>query len=494
MKQNSDMEKKQRMEGYKKQGRKVMLAVLLCLLVAGTYLLNSVTYQLSRRFSLSVDLTANAAYEVGSETKDLLGNLGEDVNIYILNRPDVYGNNSYFLQMQHIIEQYPKLSSHVSLSYIDFAYDPTFASRYPELSLRQGDILIEKGDKVKQLHNFEMFNYTQDSEENLKIVSSRSEEAITSALVFVMSDDQLQVAMLTGGSTADMSAFTKLLTDNNYIVSDVNIATDALGDTYDIALLLAPQVDLSEDALRKLGDFLYNGGKYGKMLCYTADAAQPPMPGINALLAEWGISAGDGVVFETAENRTYQGQPFYPVVDYTNEKYRDALKDASMPVLMPISLPLQQLFEVKGSVTADVLLSFGASAGVKPQDAAEDFTPAQAEQRGPMPAMILSSKKVYDDKGMPQGKSHVLVSSSTLMLDAFCIQNTSLANNSYMLNLFSGIFERTDVVNIEPKSLAGRTLSVTTADADTIGLVMTAVVPLLILASGIAIWLIRRHK
>lgn len=494
MKQMTDNNKTERSEARGRRGRKAMLVVLLCLVVAATYLVNAVVYGLSQRYPLSLDLTANAAYEVGTETKSLLGALGNDVDIYVLTRPDSYGVNSYFLQMQRIMELYPKLSPRVRLTYIDFAYDPTFASRYPDLTLEQGDILVVRGDKVKQLHFAQMFNYYQTQDGNYALASSRAEEALTSAFMYVMTDDQIQAAVLTGNSVSDMSPFTTLLSDNNYVVANVNIATEPLDDRYDIALLFAPQVDLSEDALKKLGDFLYNNGKYGKMLVYTADAAQQPMPNLNTFLAEWGVSVGDGAVFETSETRTYQAQPFYPVVDYTNEKYRDMLKDASSPVLMPVSRPLSQLFEVKGDVSTEVLLSFGSTTAVLPPDAGQDFTPDKAKQRGPFPAMILSTKNIYDASGALAGKSEVLAASSTQMLDSYCIQNTSLSNNNYMLNMFNDVFQRTDVVNIEPKSLAGRTLAITTADAGTIGLIMAGVIPLLILASGIVIWLVRRYK
>jgi ABC-2 type transport system permease protein len=494
MKQISDNNKTERNAMRGRHGRKALLAVLLCLVIAATYLVNAVVFGLSQRYSLSLDLTANAAYEVGPETKSLLGSLDRDIEIFVLTRPDSYGVNSYFLQMQHIMELYPKLSPRVTLKYIDFAYDPTFASRYPDLTLEQGDILVVRGDRIKQLHFAQMFNYYQTQDGNYALASSRAEEALTSAFLYVMNDDQIDVAVLTGNSVADMNPFTTLLTDNNYVVTGVNIATDPLDDRYDVALLLAPQVDLSEDALKKLGDFLYNNGKYGKMLVYTADATQQPMPNINTFLSEWGVSVGDGAVFETSETRTYQSQPFYPVVDYVSEKYRDMLKDSSMPVLMPVSRPIAQLFEVKGDVSTEVLLSFGATTAVLPPDAGQDFTPDKATQRGPLPAMVLSSKNVYDASGAPAGKSAVLVASSTQMLDSFCIQNTSLANNSYMLNMFNDIFQRTDAVNIEPKSLAGKTLAITTADAGTIGFILAGVLPLLILASGIAIWLVRRYK
>jgi cardiolipin synthase len=227
MKHTTD-KKTERTDIFKKHGRKAMLALLLCLLVVGVYLINAVFYQLSQRYSLSIDLTANAAYEVGPETKDLLGSLSKDVDIYVLARPDAFGGNSYFMQMQHILELYPKLSDNVTLSYIDFAYDPTFASRFPQFQLQQGDILVVCGDNVKQLHFSQMFNYYQSETGDLTLASSRAEEALTSAFVYVMSENQINVAVITGNGVADVSSFTALLTDNNYIVSSINIATDVL--------------------------------------------------------------------------------------------------------------------------------------------------------------------------------------------------------------------------------------------------------------------------
>ena len=251
-----------------------LFVVLICLLVVGTFLINLVVVQLSQRFDLTADLTSNTAFKVGDETKALLKNLDKDVLIYVLATEDAFGGSSYFLQAQRMIEAYPRLSPRVSQTYVDYVFDPTFASRYPDLDLSQGNVLVVSGDRVKQLQLADLFNYTYTDSGNLKIESSRVEEALTSAILHVISSDQTRVGILTGNGMADMPAFTRLLSDNNYELSQVNLTLEPLDDTYDLALLLAPQIDLSEDALRKLDAFLYNDGAYGKTLFYTADVTQ----------------------------------------------------------------------------------------------------------------------------------------------------------------------------------------------------------------------------
>lgn len=474
--------------------RKALFWAWLVLWVVGVFLVNVVALQVGERFGLSFDLTANAAYKVGEETKTILRNLQKDVQIYVLGTPDRFQGSAYLIQAQRIMEQYPRFSDRVKLSYVDYVLDPTFTSRYPNLTLSQGDILVECGDRVKQVRLSDLFNYTYTPTGMLAVESSRAEEAISSAILYVTSEDHVRVAILKGNGTADKPAFTGLLTDNNYEVVEVNLTLDELDSSYDLAVLIAPQVDLSEEAIRKLDAFLDNKGAYGKTLFYTADVTQPPLPNLEMFLKEWGVIVGDGAVFETTAARTYRYQPYYPVAEYVNATYRDKLVDSSSPVLMPLARPLELAFKARGNITNDVLLQFSATTGVRPSDAGQDFSPSQAKQRGPFPSLVLSSKRLYSTTGTTQARSNIVVSASSAMLDEFSIQNTSLSNSEYLLKVFNDLCERKDVVSIPPKSLAGKALSISTAKANILGILLAAVLPLSILATGIVIWLVRRYQ
>ncbi|MBN1248267.1 MAG: GldG family protein [Anaerolineae bacterium] len=472
----------------------VLFGVLTGLLVTATVLFNVVMVQLGERYGLTVDLTANAAFEVGPETQSVLQRLDRDVAIFVLATEDAFGGNTYFAQAQRIIEQYPLQSSRVTLSYVDYAFDPTFASRYPDLALSEGDVLVTSGDRVKQLQLSDLFNYDYTEGGGLRIQSSRAEEALTSSILYVLSDEQVRVAVLEGNGMADMDAFTELLADNNYDVTPVNLTTGELGDDYDLALLLGPRIDLSEAALSKLDAFLYNDSRYGKTLFYTADVAQETLPNLEVFFSEWGIVIDDGVVFETTAERTFQYQPYYPVADYVDEDYRDRLLDPSAPVLMPLARPLTLVYETRDNNTNEVLLQFSETSGVRPAEAADSFSVDQAERWGPMPALVLAGKRIYGTTGFVEASSHLVFSASTAMLDAPSIQSTSLANSEYLLNLLNDLCERTDVVAIPPKSLGGNALAITTAQSSTLGILLAGVLPLGTLATGIVIWLVRRYQ
>ncbi len=472
-----------------------LFAFLVVLIIAAVFLLNAVVVALGDRYNLSADLTANAAYRIGDDTKAVLDGLTQPIDLYVLASEGSFSGSSYLIQAKRIIDEYPKYSANINLQYVDYTSDPTFAAGYPDLTLSDGDILVQSETNFKQLTLASLFNYTYTSDGSITVESSRAEEALTSAIVSVTTDDAVSIAILTGNDVyADTDTLKSVLSDNNFEVSSINMVTDAFDD-YDILLLLAPAVDLSTDVLDKFDDFLYNGGAYGKTLLYAADVSQPETPNIDAFLREWGVVVGDGAVFETSSERAYSYQPYYPLADYTDTDYAEKLKDSSNPVLLPLSRPLALVFTYKDNRTVDTLLSFYETAGVRPSDADDTFTASMATEWGPMPALTLTSWQIQSTDGSDTVlQSNVVVSASAYLFGASGMANTSLNNAEYIVNLFNTLTNRENTVSIAAKSLAGNTLGITTGAASTLGIVLCVVVPLLILGTGIVIWLVRRYR
>ena len=470
-----------------------LFAVLVVLVIGIAFMFNAVTLVLSNRYPMSVDLNANAAYEIGDETKRFLDTLTEDVTIYVLAQEESFDGNVYLVQARRILNQYPWYSRHIRLQYVDYAADPTIAAQFADLTLAEGNILVCAGGNVRQLQLSNLFNYTYSGSGGLTVESSRAEEALSSAIVNVLSDHTVRLGVLTGNGAADMSAFTALLQDNNYALESVSLINGSLSD-YDGLLLFAPTVDLSEEVLGRLDDYLYNGGEYGRTLVCTFDVTQPDMPNLAAFLAEWGVAAGDGVVFETDAEHVYQYQPYYPLADYADADRAAKLKDPNTGFLAPLSRDLDILFEVRDNRYTEQLLAFYPSAGVRPGDAGEDFTASDAARRGPLPMLVLASVRILGNTGVTQRRSNLLLSASTQAFAPAALQNSSLSNAEYLLNLFNELFEREETLNVEAKSLAKATLGVSTAQANRLGVLLAGVVPALILAAGIAVWLVRRYK
>ncbi len=465
---------------------------LIVLLAAAVILGNGIALILSNRYPLNIDLTANSAYKIGDDTKALLKNLSKPVNIYILSDEQNFSNSSYLIQSRRILKEYPKFSNMVTLEFVNYSADPTFAAGFPKLSLSEGDILVTCGENVKQMKFEDMFNYTYNADGNKIIKSSRLEEAVSSAILNVTSGAGIQAAVLNGNGTADISVFSNVLQSNNFNVTSVNLTTDDFSK-YDLAILAAPQVDLSEDVVRKLDNYLYNDGTYGKTILYTAAVDQPALPNLNTFLSEWGIQVDSGAVFETTSYLTYQMQPYYPITLYEDGKYTDMLIDQKTPFLMPLCRPLTILFDMKDKQYTTKLLSFSKTAGVRPADAGKNFTAKDSVRNGPIPALVLASRKTSGTSGEAV-QSNLIISGSTAMLDKLAINNTSVANTEYLLDLLRDLSNHEKAIVIQPKSVGGENLGITASQVNLLGILLGGVLPLIILLTGMLTWLRRRFK
>ena len=141
-------------------GKKMNLvfALLIVLLIAAVVLLNAVALVLANRYPLSLDLTANAAYEIGSDTKTILEGLSDDVTIDVLSDENAFSQDAYLMQAKRILDQYPRYSERVKLRYIDYAADPSYAASHPDLTLADSDVIVSANGRVKQVALTSRFN------------------------------------------------------------------------------------------------------------------------------------------------------------------------------------------------------------------------------------------------------------------------------------------------------------------------------------------------
>ena len=175
---------------YLLAGALALVIVILVNIAAGT---------LAERYPLTIDLTSDGLFGLSDETISYIKDLDDQVTIQVLATEDVFENNStYNAQASEIMRQFEKNSDVIDLVYVDYVSDPTFAAKYPDMTLKQGDVIVSGCGKDRQVKTEELFNYTYDSYGNLAIASSRAEEAILSAVLYVTSDTIPGVAVVTG--------------------------------------------------------------------------------------------------------------------------------------------------------------------------------------------------------------------------------------------------------------------------------------------------------
>jgi hypothetical protein len=460
--------------------------------IAAIVLLNVVFTALFERYPLDIDLTEDQIFEISEETRDYLANLERDVDIYILNTETAFISTSpteYFIQANEVIQKYAQYSSRVRLEYVDTIRNPNFISRYPELDLNIGDILIVSGDRSRKLSPQDLFNI-RSSYYGSYVSSSKAEQAMTSALLNVTNATTSLAALISGHGEADVSSLTDLLQMNSWESLSFNSLTEPVPPEASLVILAAPQRDLSPEELGRIDAFLEGGDD--RVFLYFSTYAQMELPNLDAFLAEWGLAVDPGIVFETDSSRIIMNS-VVALADFVEGDYTKSVMEKQLYPVIPQSRPLRTVFEAQRYRRTNVLVRASPGAGIIPVEAPQDWYPGPEDMKADIPLVAMTTSMRNNVQG-DMVSNHVVVCGSLLALDQYFLGNVNFANSTFFLDLLGNLAGREDRIYIMDKTLGFTSMNITMTQTVVISLIFIVLVPLVVLVTGIVVWLRRRHK
>lgn len=470
--------------GFVYKSISAIVVILSILIVVG---INMGVKVLTDKFSLKVDLTKNKVFSITEDSINYLSSLDKDVEIIILNTKDKFlAGGEYYEQSNNVINEYAKYSDKISVQYMSLDENPNIKAEYSEDEVRENSIIVKSGDKHKILSAYDLFNIQQSYME-MYIVSSKAEQAMTSALISVTSENKVKVNMITGFDEIEANDFVKMLEVNNYEVDSVSMLTDDMNDNT-VSFIYAPSRDYDNESINKIKNYLINNENYGRNLVYFINPGQTTLPKIEEFIKEWGIKVNDGFVFETDISKVLgKDNIFNTVCEYEEDsEYSNSIKNRSIPVAIPISRPL----EILDSDKVSTLLKFSKNSGIRPSNTTRDWKLKEEDIKGPIPCVVMSTLKKEDS----EAKSTLTVVGSATAVDGGLLSKNNLNNSAYFLNLFNSLAQKEDTVNIEPKSIGIQQLNINPLQAIIIGIAFAIILPIVVLTTGLVVWLVRRKR
>lgn len=433
--------------------------------------------------ALSFDLSAQQTYNLSQDTIDFVSALNKDVTITVLASQSSYeGANEYYLMASTILKQYKNYSDKIKIEYVDLTANPTYINNYPDDTLKQGDYIVKSGDKHRVLSISDLFE--QDIQ-TYEVTGLKVEPAVTTAILNVTAENQVKVQFIDGFGDYDASAFKNLLEQNNYDVSKVKTLTEDIDKNAEAVILYAPQADLDDTSVKKIKDFLNNNGGYNKDFIYVSGSTKFDSPKLDALLEEWGMKMGDGVVAEMDSSNVYGNSPYMSLLDYDNADYTSGLKDSTLNILGGYIVPV----EITNKNTASNLLVTSASAKLLPFGAGRDFNIKKVDAKQ-YTAAAVGTKSSGDDV-----ESNVIVFGSELVFNENAIKMSTFNNGAYIVNMMNKVTENTDEgITISGKDLTKPNLGITSDQIQAWSIVCMGVFPVVIIIAAIVIYVRRRNR
>ncbi len=480
-----------------------IIAVFLACVVA----VNIIASVLENKFpSLSVDITSSNMYQLQDDTKKLCKNVNQDIDIYLLSDEDTftsYDSNfgvAYFSQALQFFKEIAALNSHITFKFEDTASNPSFAKKYSNLNLTTSGsstiCVIDAGnDRYKGLTMEDFFETENDSSTGYTTIkSSKVEQAVCTAILGLTKENVAKACFVTssGVNSSYFSTLKTFLENQAYSTSTVDLdSNNKVPNDCDILLFVAPTTDISEQALKKVNDYLNTAKKSNKTFVYIPAPAviDGGTPNMDSFLEEQGIKIDNKWIYE--EDNDYL-TPLAPndnrlsTFDYDDSDFTDGI-DSSTKVAM---FDTWNITLTKGS-SAKVLLKSSKKADLLPTDAKSTDDIKKGSGKA-LNGAVINQSEVSDGVN----KNVVVIGSYDALCGDLLTKYSQYNNSKYFANLFNLLTENDgETITINSATASDTSLGLEAAsDALFPTILFVGIIPIGVLILGIVIWAVRRKK
>lgn len=451
----------------------IVTAIVLAILIAVNILASALPKTLTQ-----FDISSTKLYSVTSNTKVVVNALDKDVTIYWIVQSDEEDN-----VIENLLGKYESLSEHIEVVKKNPDIYPTFAEQYTSETVQNNSLIVECGERSRFISYSDIYLYETNMGGYSYDVSFDGEGAITSAIDYVVNEDQPKVYVLEGHGEEELSAaFSEQIEKENIELDSFSLLTaDAVPEDADGIMIYAPSSDISAEEKDLLAEYVSDGGK---LLVMAGPTEGGTLVNLYSILEDYGVETVDGIVVDTDRGHFAFQAPYVLLPDIAGSEITDPLIEENYYAIMPISQGLTVQDDGAGVVTKLLTTSessFSKTAGY----ALSSYEKEEGDIDGPF-ALAVSVAAENDGQIVWFASSHFMDD----MYNAY----SSGANLDLAMNAMSSIIGESEAVSIRSKSLNYNYLTISDSTSSFLKTIMIAVFPLAYLGIGICVTVGRRRR
>ncbi len=461
--------------------------LFVAIVVAVVIVFNIFADFLTDRFSLKVDMTEEGIYSLSEDTRAVLGDMTENVKIYILSSQAELETDDSAMQMLETIRRFKSVSGgRVDYEFVDTRKNPQFVAKYPKVrNATVRDLVVEGAHRYIVLDSDE---FTGTSSKKNKLYY-RTEEQISAAVLYVTAEEIVNAGFVTGHEEIIPDTLYSHFEGNNFeIHGDVDLLSEVPEEITNL-VISAPRRDFSEEEIRNLEKYL---GKTGNTLYVFWGVDAPKLPVLERYLAEWGFEILPQVVCD--EKNSYSKET-YVVADLLETDIIDRGLQGQSYIIAPETRPIKVLFDESGYTWTTELARTRDTSYAKRIDAdknIETLAKTNGDEDGPFTVFALSQRS--SSSGVSTESSKVFVFGTY----AIAIDEISAIPRAFNGTLLARTVDyanpNTRTLTLSPKAEISYDLEVSKGDIRAISIVLIGVIPLIFVALGIFIYIKRKNR
>lgn len=435
-------------------------AVLTIAVLAILGALNFLGYRHHKRF----DLTSEKLYTLSDQTRKTVGGLSRDVHVIRFAKGPAPDNG-----LADRMAEYTNLSHHVRYDVLDPQERLELAKQYNVT--RMGEVVVASGARNEHLEETD-------------------EQDITSAILKVTQESEKAVCFVEGHQEKSISAndahgystVAAELKRENYQTKSVNlVSVNGVPPDCTVVVVAGPTKGLFPQEADIIKKYLDGGGKALLLVDPQTD------PKLDDIFQAWNIKVGDNVVIDASGvGRMFGTGPAVPlVVDYGASPITRNFERTMtfFPLARTVSIADRNKMLVNGT---ELLKTSAASFAMNEKDIVGNqlkFDPTKGEH-GPLSLGVAAERK-------DEGKDMRLV----VIGDSDFASNQWVGlqrNGDLFFNTINWLSQEEGLISIRPKSPENRRVNLTEAQQKGLMWFSLALLPGIVILSGVYIWWKRR--
>lgn len=492
--------------------------------VALVIILNIIATSLSSVYGWYTDMTSTGYYSLSDaflEEMDKLMNPENEkpvyLNIVLLSEEDVFrGYSSMTYMIYRTIKNLVEEFDNINLVAYNTTVHPELAEKYKATALDTlslDDVVFELCDENGvALENIPAKKYSATTffmvnSDDGSYIGYNAEKKILSAVALLTGKAEKPTAYYMQGhgepTLEEASDWQEVLELAGFHVQEINLANENFEDISgdDILIINCPKFDLISTTelseVKKLRTFL--GTNFGNLIV-VEDSSVPKLPALEGLLSEYGLGFG-GSVTDTQHSVSSSGASKL-IADYSRT-YDTSTNSMSTQILSNLfgttsnlpttifSSPKEVTISDSGEVVTGLNAAKSTFALLKSHNTAQTRNANGEIVNGSV--ALLGVTRIIWEVNSDEISFIVALSSSDFLSNEY---ESSCANRNIMLELLRLMWDNTvSYDNIDYKEFDDTALTdVSTSAANTWTLLCVAVIPLLIGACGVVVYVRRRHS
>ncbi|WP_319476874.1 GldG family protein [Marispirochaeta aestuarii] len=457
-------------------------ATLTASLLCGLVILNMIVQQIP----LKIDLTKNRLFSLSEQTKNILTELEEPVTLYAL-----YPAGEEETSILEILQEYDRIGPSVDLKIIDPDLNPGFLARFAGEGekVESGSIIVEGVTRFRVIPYMELYDIRYNPQGHPQVTGIQVEPRVSQAINYVSSGYNPKIYELSGHGEYSLGEYgiESMLRAESYEIESLNLLrSEEVPADASVLLVSSPKYEISDEELRKIYEYVENGGRMIVMVDFIGD----PSPGGGAILQSYGLEIGEGFIMEADASR-YVRSPLFVAPELMDHGITEPLVDNNLDVITPNAVSLVQTGRKPRSVDLTPLLSTTARAWSRTDRENSSLLLQETDMPGPHIIAWTVERKKYTDGDPPAFR--VVAVGNSIFLGSIPPYGQIKGNIDFFLSALSWLSEGKERVSIRAKSFYRSPLRLTAFQLYLYAGILIILIPAALLVCGTIVWIRRRH-